>query len=64
VGRNKQPVFQTEKQKGRDVGSFKKANAIGAPLTNSQSIVSVGRNAPCPCGSKKKFKKCCGRIQQ
>lgn len=23
-------------------------------------IVKVGRNAPCPCGSGKKFKKCCG----
>ena len=23
--------------------------------------VKVGRNAPCPCGSGKKFKKCCGR---
>ncbi len=23
--------------------------------------VSVGRNDPCPCGSGKKFKKCCGR---
>jgi uncharacterized protein YecA (UPF0149 family) len=21
----------------------------------------VGRNDPCPCGSKKKYKKCCGR---
>ncbi len=21
----------------------------------------VGRNEPCPCGSGKKFKKCCGR---
>ena len=21
----------------------------------------VGRNDPCPCGSSKKFKKCCGR---
>lgn len=21
----------------------------------------VGRNAPCPCGSGKKFKRCCGR---
>ncbi|MDH3723790.1 MAG: SEC-C metal-binding domain-containing protein, partial [Desulfobacteraceae bacterium] len=20
----------------------------------------VGRNAPCPCGSGKKYKKCCG----
>ncbi|MCF6289970.1 MAG: preprotein translocase subunit SecA [Desulfobacterales bacterium] len=23
----------------------------------------VGRNAPCPCGSGKKYKKCCGRIK-
>lgn len=21
---------------------------------------SIGRNEPCPCGSGKKFKKCCG----
>ncbi|PIE76105.1 hypothetical protein CSA17_04000 [bacterium DOLJORAL78_65_58] len=21
----------------------------------------MGRNDPCPCGSGKKFKKCCGR---
>lgn len=27
-----------------------------------QRIVNVvGRNAPCPCGSGKKFKKCCGK---
>ncbi|MBI3758229.1 MAG: SEC-C domain-containing protein, partial [Deltaproteobacteria bacterium] len=23
--------------------------------------VKVGRNEPCPCGSGKKFKRCCGR---
>ena len=22
----------------------------------------IGRNDPCPCGSGKKFKKCCGRV--
>jgi uncharacterized protein YecA (UPF0149 family) len=21
----------------------------------------IGRNAPCPCGSGKKYKKCCGK---
>ena len=28
-----------------------------------QQVVSnkVGRNEPCPCGSEKKFKKCCGK---
>jgi uncharacterized protein YecA (UPF0149 family) len=25
-----------------------------------RSTVKVGRNDPCPCGSKKKHKKCCG----
>jgi hypothetical protein len=25
------------------------------------SVPKVGRNAPCPCGSGKKYKKCCGR---
>ena len=24
---------------------------------------AVGRNDPCPCGSGKKYKKCCGRVQ-
>jgi len=23
----------------------------------------IGRNEPCPCGSGKKYKKCCGRLQ-
>ncbi len=30
-------------------------------VTNFQSEKKVGRNDPCPCGSGKKFKKCCGR---
>ena len=24
---------------------------------------TTGRNEPCPCGSGKKFKKCCGTVQ-
>lgn len=31
---------------------------------NSKTVVkgkSIGRNEPCPCGSGKKYKKCCGR---
>jgi preprotein translocase subunit SecA len=23
----------------------------------------IGRNEPCPCGSGKKYKKCCGRLK-
>ena len=28
--------------------------------TSSASTKKVGRNDPCPCGSGKKYKKCCG----
>jgi len=46
------------------------AEAIGAPDSTDQPISNniskndspkVGRNDPCPCGSKKKFKKCHGK---
>jgi len=35
--------------------------ALGIPVSESQrSTPKVGRNDLCPCGSGKKFKKCCG----
>jgi uncharacterized protein len=33
----------------------------GTPLQPSYASSKVGRNDPCPCGSGKKFKKCCGK---
>ncbi|MBI9101968.1 MAG: YchJ family protein [Spirochaetales bacterium] len=30
------------------------------PVTVVRSEAKVGRNDPCPCGSGKKYKKCCG----
>jgi uncharacterized protein len=39
-----------------------KINYSSAQRINAVSKVApVGRNQPCPCGSGKKFKKCCGR---
>lgn len=32
-----------------------------APITSPKK---VGRNDPCPCGSGKKYKKCCGRSEK
>jgi len=32
-----------------------------SPTTYKRSGAKVGRNDPCPCGSGKKFKKCCGK---
>ncbi len=34
--------------------------ASSASSTYIRSTPKVGRNDPCPCGSGKKFKKCCG----
>lgn len=31
------------------------------PVTQRNEEPKVGRNDPCPCGSGKKYKKCCGR---
>jgi SWIM/SEC-C metal-binding protein len=31
------------------------------PLKTKIAEKKVGRNEPCPCGSGKKFKKCCGK---
>jgi uncharacterized protein YecA (UPF0149 family) len=31
-----------------------------AAMRASGQVKKVGRNDPCPCGSGKKFKKCCG----
>ncbi|WP_124066795.1 SEC-C metal-binding domain-containing protein [Clostridium sp. E02] len=36
---------------------FKKQKASGTIVKETK----VGRNDPCPCGSGKKYKKCCGR---
>ena len=37
-------------------------DGTGAPRTvRKKASDKVGRNDPCPCGSGKKYKKCCGR---
>jgi len=33
----------------------------GTNIINMKTRKKIGRNDPCPCGSGKKFKKCCGR---
>jgi preprotein translocase subunit SecA len=52
-------AFQRKKKRELD-----QARMAGAGDTQVQQIVrsgdKVGRNDPCPCGSGKKYKKCCG----
>lgn len=41
------------------LNTWRVANAAGVPAP-APSFGKVGRNDPCPCGSGKKYKKCCG----
>ena len=35
-------------------------HVAGQPRTKAPNFGKVGRNEPCPCGSGKKYKRCCG----
>ncbi len=41
-------------------------NAFGNKKENKEQrkVIDIGRNMPCPCGSGKKYKHCCGKLQQ
>jgi len=44
------------------IDSKKHRVAGSSPLPKTHSA-KVGRNEPCPCGSGKKYKKCCGMVE-
>ncbi|RAS87622.1 preprotein translocase subunit SecA [Priestia endophytica] len=50
VAQGQSAVHPKEESDGKDVKKKPKTN-----------VVDIGRNAPCPCGSGKKYKQCCGR---
>jgi preprotein translocase subunit SecA len=39
---------------------FSHGDEVERPVTVRREGRKVGRNDPCPCGSGKKYKKCCG----
>ncbi len=63
-------VTREEQEKQKTVRENKVTNIVtsgplktgaGALQTRTITAKKIGRNAPCPCGSGKKYKKCCGR---
>jgi preprotein translocase subunit SecA len=44
----------------RTAAAMDQASRAGEAVTYRRSDKKVGRNDPCPCGSGKKYKKCCG----
>jgi preprotein translocase subunit SecA len=55
-------VVQPEQQKQRQVVENRYAEEGARQPVRKES--KVGRNDPCPCGSGKKYKKCCGRAEE
>ncbi|MBQ8738013.1 MAG: preprotein translocase subunit SecA [Clostridia bacterium] len=59
----KQPITRVQVAKPSDEGFMKFGSREKKVVRTSQPIRvenKVGRNDPCPCGSGKKYKKCCG----
>jgi SWIM/SEC-C metal-binding protein len=50
--------IQVQPEKPEDVGDL---NRLLNPLKPTIAEKKVGRNEPCPCGSGKKSKNCCGQ---
>ncbi len=56
--KSKQTSTEKTAKKGK---TTKKPEVKKKTVKKAKPEVKVGRNDPCPCGSGKKYKKCCGR---
>ena len=54
------PMQRKEVAKPQET-NLEQAKAAGGPSGPKRAAKSVGRNEPCPCGSGKKYKNCCGK---
>ena len=45
----------------RPTQTARTVSTIGAASSPTKKYPGTGRNAPCPCGSGRKYKRCCGR---
>ncbi len=56
--------YEKERERKRqreDVVSDDDVPIPDAPVEQAHAGGTPGRNDPCPCGSGKKYKKCCGK---
>ena len=52
-----------EVKRERVASNITEGHGDGTVKKQPRKVQKVGRNDPCPCGSGKKYKKCCGREQ-
>ena len=61
-GHTPKELFQEEKKYLKPLPSEPfRLDRTDSKVINIRSRTKVGRNDPCPCGSGKKYKKCCGK---
>ncbi len=53
--------FNGDQARRQAVNSAMNQRSQGDNITVRRTMPKVGRNDPCPCGSGKKYKQCCGR---
>ena len=63
VGVERKDTSSSAKTIGDVFASMMNQNRMAAVVKSPrpQAAAAVGRNDPCPCGSGKKYKKCCGK---
>jgi len=54
------PPSDDRRRRDREVTPTRSLRPAAAPAVAAAARAKVGRNDPCPCGSGKKYKKCCG----
>ncbi|OGL41082.1 MAG: preprotein translocase subunit SecA [Candidatus Schekmanbacteria bacterium GWA2_38_11] len=59
-----QEVYERSKEKLKDISMNRGEGEEEKKKTVKREGGKVGRNDPCPCGSGKKYKKCCGALGQ
>ena len=60
TARRVDPASNAERRSAGPASTGGAAPVAAAGAAEAGAGVKVGRNAPCPCGSGKKYKKCCG----
>lgn len=56
------PMIQRHREMfpGMHVRSTQRPSTVGVVSSPTKNYPGTGRNAPCPCGSGRKYKRCCG----
>jgi preprotein translocase subunit SecA len=57
----RKPIEEDLSRKKKRTMQMSHGDDAERPETVRREGKKIGRNAPCPCGSGKKYKKCCGK---